>query len=413
MKKNLLLNKTSVFFVTLVVFTILFLQTIIPLWRNHLIVDIWFYFQRAEHFFNYQTLSNLTNNEHLPGALFYFFIPSVVFFSAKTLDAYTWSFFLLGLIFLAFHLFLYKKINGYLGVLIFLAILLFSGPILLFRFELVVSLLVLLSIYFFKKKRPFWSSLFLGIATTVKVYPILVLPYYLLIFFKKRKFKKLIITLIFFLLGVGVVIGAYFLIGSSLKELSGSFDFHAKKPLGLESPLTTPLIIFYRYQHHQLPRLIGAYGVWGIDIDFLPVNLNFFNLLPLAMVFLFYLFLYFSKSLSKNFKTQIVFLIFLIFLFFSKNLNPQYLFWAFSLLPIIEIGNKKKEENWSFLILFTALVILLLTQYVYPVLYTSLINSFSAGIQTFNSVVYLLFLRNFLTLFLLIISSYVFLKKSQ
>lgn len=408
MKNWLILDRVTLFFLTVVVFTIIFLQATIPLWRNHLIVDIWFYFERAKHFFNHQTLSNLTNNEYLLGALFYFFIPSPIFSLNKSLNAYTWAFFLLSFIFLLAHIFVYRKISGYSSILIFLLILLFTGPILLFRFELAVSLLVLLSIYFFKKEKIFWSSLFLGIATTIKIYPALILPYYLIIFFRNKQSEKLMKVLGCFLLGILIISGAYFLIGGSLAELSSSFRFHALKPLGLESPITSFFLLFFRNYYHRLPSLVGGYGVWGVDIDFLPVGLNFFNLLPLVVIFLFYLFVYLSKTLSKEFRTQVIFLIFLIFLIFSKNMNPQYLFWPFSLVPILGVKKGKKETRNFLLILITVLVVALLTQYIYPILYTDLINSFHKDSKIFTPVIYFLLLRNFLLLVLLIISSRAF-----
>ncbi|MBU3957325.1 DUF2029 domain-containing protein [Patescibacteria group bacterium] len=411
MKNWLTLNKINLCFLTFVVFIIIFLQATIPLWHNHLIVDVWFYFERAKHFFTYRTLSNLVGNEHLPGALFYFFIPSPVLLIEKSLEIYTQAFFLLGFIFLLAHIFIYKKISGYFGILIFLLILLFTGPILLFRFELAVSLLVLLSIYFFKKEKISWSSLFLGIATTIKIYPVLILPYYLIIFFKKKQYKKLLNSLGYFFLGLGIVVGSYFLIGGSIKELSGSFRFHALKPLGLESPITSVILLSFKNYYHRLPAIFGAYGVWGIDIDFLPVDLNFFNILPVAIVFLVYIFVFYSKRLYKEFKTSVIFLIFLFFLIFSKNMNPQYLFWAFSLVPILEVGEKRRQKSSFLLVLVVVLITALLTQYIYPILYTDLISSFRESSKFFTPVVYFLFLRNFLVLVLLIVSGYEFLPK--
>lgn len=412
MKNWLNLNKIGLCFLTVIVFIIIFLQATIPLWQNHLIVDIWFYFERAEHFFTYRTLSNLVNNEYLPGALFYFFIASPALLIEKNLETYTWAFFLLGFIFLLAHISVYKKMGGYFGVFLFLLILLFTGPILLFRFELAVSLLVLLSIYFFKRKKISLSSFFLGIATTVKIYPALILPYYLIIFFKNKQYEKLLMVLGYFLLGIGIAGGTYFLIGGSLGELSGSLRFHSLKPLGMESPISSVLLLFYKNYYHQLPKILGAYGVWGIDIDFLPVDLRFFNFFSLVVVFLLYFYIYCSKGLHKKFRTEIVFLIFLVFLFFSKNLNPQYFFWISSLVPILAIskGGKKVGE---FVFLFTLiLIILLLTQFIYPMLYTDLINSFSKG-RVFTPVIYLLLLRNFLLLVLLIVSARAFLVKKS
>lgn len=413
MRDWLTLNKTNLCFLTFVVFIIIFLQAIIPLWHNHLIVDIWFYYERAKHFFTYRTISNLIGNEYLPGALFYFFIVSPVFFIEQSLDVYTWAFFLLGFIFLAAHIFIYRKIGGYSSILIFLLILLFTGPILLFRFELVVSLLVLLSIYFFKKKKVSWPSFLLGIATTIKIYPALILPYYLIIFFKNKQYEKLVKTLGFFLLGVLIIGGAYFLIGGSLEELSGSFQFHSLKPLGLESPISSIILTFYKNYYHQLPKILGAYGVWGIGVDFLPVSLSFFNFFPLVIVSLLYFYIYYSKTLHKKFRTEIVFLIFLVFLLSSKNLNPQYLFWISSLIPILVTSRGVKEPGEFVFLLAFVLITLLLTQFVYPILYTDLIHSFSEGSKVFTPVIYLLLLRNFLLLILLIISGRAFLFKKR
>lgn len=412
MKNWLIRDKLTIFFLIFIVFSIILFQALIPLWRNHLIVDVWVYYQRAEHFFTYRTISNLVNNEHLPGALFYFFIPSIVFLVDRSFNTYVWYFFLLSFIFLLAHIAVYRRINGYFGALIFLLILFFSGPIWLFRFELPVSLLVLLSIYLFKKKRLFWSSLLLGMATTVKVYPALILPYYLIIFFKNKEYEKLLKILGCFLLGVLIVAGAYFLIGGSLRELSGSFSYHALKPLGMESPITSVYLIFFRAHYQHLPELIGIHSVFGVNIDYLPVNLGFFNLLPLVIVLLFYLYIYYSRNLSKKFRIEIVFLIFLLFLIFSKNMNPQYLFWAFSLVPIL--GTKTEEKKSSLILILTiVLIVVLLTQYIYPILYTDLVDNFRKNNQIFTPVFYLLFLRNFLLFMLLIVSSCTFLFKKS
>ena len=90
-------------------------------------------------------------------------------------------------------------------------------------------------------------------------------------------------------------------------------------------------------------------------------------------------------------------------------MNPQYLFWVFSLVPILVMDKDKGERSNFHFIFLTALMIALLTQYVYPILYTDLINSFKEFSQVFTPVIYLLFLRNFIVLVLLIFSIRAFL----
>ena len=95
----------------------------------------------------------------------------------------------------------------------------------------------------------------------------------------------------------------------------------------------------------------------------------------------------------KSFKVEIPFLLILLFLIFSKVLTPQYLFWSVLLLPLFARSK---------LVLFTTALILLLTQYIYPLHYNDLIWKFYVdGSQSL--VFYILVLRNFLMVLLFIL----------
>jgi hypothetical protein len=74
----------------------------------------------------------------------------------------------------------------------------------------------------------------------------------------------------------------------------------------------------------------------------------------------------------------------LIFLVFSKNLNPQYLWWFIVLLPMI----KPTRFIWG-----VTLLTALLNQLVFPIYYTTFIDSFYREHRDYW-IYYLLLLRN-------------------
>jgi hypothetical protein len=404
-------KKILLIFFTLVVLTTVFFQAQNYLWRGHLEVDVYVFYKRVEFFLNNAGLSNLKGNEYLPGSLLFFFAPFLFnLFSLSQLDysVYLTSFQLLILLFIIFHLRFYLQKRPYLNSFLFLMLVLGTGPILLFRFEMAVSILALLSILFFKKNKYYLSFLFLGLAVSLKVYPLIFLPYLLLLLLFKKRYKKAGLGFLVFLLGFLITVIPFYLFGGDYKQIKSSLQFHAEKPLSIESMYGSFLTFESLVKSGRPPHLIGGYGVWGIKNSLNDnIFLNWFWVLVLTC---FYIFLYFKKFFHKKIKPGVFLLLSLLFLIFSKNLHPQYIFWFISFIPFLKYS--KKHQFDYLVIFFIAFLIAFINQLVYPILYTQFLEQFyelGRNIEVF----YLQFLRNISIIFLFVISlKYIVFKES-
>ena len=77
-----------IFFGLIVVIAILFYQAQIPLWKNHLQVDVVTFFNRAKYFFTSCSWTGLQINEYQPGALLFFLVPLLIVGSKASYLAY-------------------------------------------------------------------------------------------------------------------------------------------------------------------------------------------------------------------------------------------------------------------------------------------------------------------------------------
>lgn len=413
MNKTVLREKKSLilFILAFFVMTILFLQSKNPLWKGHLEIDIWDFYQTIGVYFKNRSFLSLKGNEILPGSLLFFFVPRVFCNGRGDYGSYLNGFIMVNFFLLGLHLWLYKKQTKFLNILLFLLIMLAYGPILFFRVELIVSFLVILSIYLWRKKQFILSTFSLGLAVGTKLYPIIFLPYYLLLCLSdKHRFKKLFFCLIFFLGGFLLPILVFFLLGGNYQKLLYSLTFHSEKPFSIESLWGTVYTGVFLILEKKPPALFGGYGLWGLKPEGFDISQSFLNWFSLLPVIFFYLYIYFKKELRKTLKVSALFGIILLSVAFAKNMHPQYLFWFISLFPLLKI---KKEGIGDYLILGSViLIIALLTQSIYPLLYTQFIQQFyGKGKQV--EIFYLQLTRNICVLILLILSfKYLFIKKT-
>lgn len=407
-------NKLILTALTLLVFAILYCQTINPSWKSHLEIDSWVWYQRIDYFRKHNnSFANLEGNELLPATLLFLFVPTIF----SNLSKINYGFYLKGVLAINFfiiflHILLCRKQTNFLQTLLFLMIVLFIGPIMFFRFDSLITLLVLLSIWFWRQKKLVLSGFSLGWATAMKVFPIIFLPYFLLIlWFDHKRGSQIISYLISFIISMLVPLLVFFSIGGSFEQVSEALNFHALKYVSIESVpgnlLTGISLIFNK---KPLP-LLGGYGVWGVKSKFIDtIGLEFFNYLWILPVGIFYLFLISKKSFLKKLHVGVLFWLMMLFLVFSKNLHPQYIFWFIALFPFLKV---KARGYINYLIMFFFIIIIaLLNQNIYPRLYTSFIEEFySRGQQT--EIFYLQFLRN-LSIILLLVFSFknLLLKKS-
>ena len=361
----------------LAIFTLVLLwwQAQQPAWNAHMQVDVWISWQRISYWFGHaKSFVGLTGNEILPATLLYVFIPTLITAnSGLSYSIYLPLAMIVNLIAVASHGFLARD------KVIFLTTLLFLGPILLFRFEPMVTLFMLMSFEAFSHERYKQSGLWLGLATAMKVFPVIFLPYYALILWKRRELRSVLGLVLFFGEALLASVLAFLLMGGSTLQIMEALSFHSHKLISIESIQGSLITGLSMLKSGVPPTLIPGNGIWSVAG---PAAL--FNKLWLIPIAIAYYFVWKSDSLTKNFSYKVPYVLTLIFLVFSKNLNPQYLWWFMVLLPFI----KPSKFVWG-LTLVTALI----NQVVFPLYYTTFVESFFRQHQEYW-IYYLLLLRN-------------------
>lgn len=178
------------------------------------------------------------------------------------------------------------------------------------NFDIIPAFLTLLSFYFIKNNKQFWSYLTIGFAIALKMYPIMFLPF--LFFYDKKNIFKNIKYSIFSLIPLILSILPF------IKQKSFYDSF-------LGSGLTQKILEY--------------------KINGLPIFPVFFTLILIAY--------FFSKSKYK-FEAAIL-QIFLIFIGLV-NFHPQWIMWFFPFMIIFFINSKIK--NKIFFMIFFSLIFL-------------------------------------------------------
>lgn len=354
---------------------LLWWQAQLPAWNSHLQVDVWISWERINYWFsNHNSFFGLTGNEILPATLLYVFIPAGLFASSGVnYSIYLPLAMLTNFVVVASHGYFAKD------KVVFLTSLIFLGPILLFRFEPMVTLLMLLSFLTFTQDKFAQSGFWLGMATAMKVFPIIFLPYFCLILLKQKKVKPLFGLLVFFGEAIIISILAFLLMGGSIPQILSALSFHSQKLISIESIPGSIITAWSILTKGVPPTLIPGNGIWAVAG---PAEI--FNKIWMIPIAISYLFIWKSERLLQKFNYQVPYVLILIFLVFSKNLNPQYLWWFMAILPLV----KPSRTVWGL-----TLVTALLNQIVFPLYYTTFVEVFFREHHSYW-IYYLLLLRN-------------------
>lgn len=356
---------------------VLLLQAFHPAWRHHLQVDIaGQYISHARHFLTDRNLGNIGYNEYQPGAVLFFAALSPILLLTDNFEHFLWVLFAANILLILLNAYYMRKISGDLGVIIYSAILFFTGPITFYRFELLVHLFVLTSLFAWIRGRQTFSIFLLSVATFIKIYPALLLPYLIILLLKQKKWRqsfKIGSTFVICLVFLFVAYSLIFRVPAS--NIRDSLAIHSKKPVHVESVWATGLTILPKFTSGQFATGQGNWGIFGVSPKNTPgptVFYNYFWVLPLATLYLWLL-----KTLKRDsiVDFRIILLIPLLFLIFSKILTPQYLLWFALLFPLIQPKNPTQWQGWT-LNLFFILLAAFLSQYVYPLQYDQLLGSF-------------------------------------
>lgn len=370
MKKSRL--SLILFIVTL---SLLWWQARQAIWNTHLQVDIWVQWERLSYWLSHgRSFAGLMGNEILPATLLYVFTPiALIPIGWLSYQSYLPAMLLINLIIIVLHWVLVENKN------IFLLSLLFLGPILLFRFDALVTLMVILAFVSFEDKKYLQSGFWLGIATGMKVYPVIFLPYLAIILMKQKRSKELLRLIICFLEALLIPAIIFVMLGGNLDQIGSMLAFHNQKLISIES-LPGSLITGWSLLVAGIPpQMLPGNGIWSVAG---PAAL--FNRLWMVPVLFVYWGVWRDRRLIEKFSWAVPSCLIMVFLIFSKNLNPQYLWWFMAFLPFV------KADKWIWgLTLSSAL----LNQLVFPLFYTTFTNNFYLYNQSYW-IYFLLLLRN-------------------
>ena len=399
---SILPRQSNVFLVllTLCSMALLIWQAKNPVWQMHLRADTVIYHHRITTFLPNHSWSTLKENEYQPGALWWMLVPAYFASDNTSYNSYLTAFWAINLLLLGTHIFLAERFGSPAAPWVMLAVATAIGPILLYRFELIVSLMVLIAWLLWREKRWGLASFLLGVATATKMYPLILLPLLTAQAWRTDGIRGALRSLTGFLLGLVAPVISLLLAGSTLGAIDSALNFHRDKPIGLDGALGSLIPILQRLMGISL-RMAPRNSIHGFDTDIsLLKPLIDWLWLPLYLGTLSLLLRKVPKE--KYADAGALFTLMLAFLIFQKNNNPQYAWWAASLLPMISSTWLSKKTN-TFLVLLVS-VSLLLAQLVYPIHYQDLLDAFYGGHPTASLAFLVNLVKNLLGIAALLIS---------
>ncbi|MCL4390461.1 MAG: DUF2029 domain-containing protein [Patescibacteria group bacterium] len=288
-----------------------------------------------------------------PGAnLFFLSLPAMSF------SIYQVAFICVDIIFLLILLALTKK-PIMLGLLILAA-----GPIILFRFDLLVVTLMVAALVFFQRLRYGLSGFFLGLAVATKIFPIVLLPYLLLV--AGRKFGR-------FLLAFVAAIVLVFLVyagttGQSMPAIIANMGFVFSGTVHMESVLGTVLTMVTAFTNPGPHGVSFVAAVWALDPLYYLGHERLFRLLLPVSIAVIYLIIFLRRP--RMLDISVCLLLIGTMIAASQLFSPQYMIWLAFLLPLA------KNNRVNSILVLAALVC---TQLIYPLNYGELIDFFNKG----------------------------------
>lgn len=340
-------------------------QALNPRWNAHLQMDVKTFQNRSTSFFENNSWKELGANEYQPAALWWFVlngIPSEVFGNR---EIYLHTFIIINIVIATVIWLFFVNILGKKSGFLFSLILLATGPILLFRFELLTSLLVILAWFFMGKRRFYLSVIFLSLAVGLKLYPLILLPFLLGEVLKRR--VSLVSTLGIFLAGLTIPVVTYLLLGGTVGTLIDSIRFHQLKSIGMEGIWGNLLALTKIFAGIDF-TIISGYGVHGVSTNVALFNSTILDVLPIAItsgLVLLVLWKYRKVGYSSS---LLAFSALAAFTIPLKVLNPQYLWWFLVLVPFVL--EKFTNLLWYKAVVAASVLSLALTQYIYPLNYS-------------------------------------------
>lgn len=349
-----------------------------PLWQPHIVVDPVVYWQRALSFHESGgTWAPMGMNEYQPGALWFFAGVMAASGGAGEFDVFFGALMAANLLLLAAHVALARIFASARAAWLMLLFALLVGPILLCRFELLVSLLVLIAWVFWQRGIFAPSAVILGMATATKVYPVLLLPLLTVAAWREGKWSRAGAVAFAWLAAGVLVAGSLAIFGSGWSDIAAAIHFHFDKPFGVEGLLGSGIPVLQSVLGIPL-RMAPRNGIHGFESDLgaLPTFLLEWCWLG-AFAAVAWLIVSRCPCTERCAAPGAIFVLFGWYVLLGKLTAPQYAWWALPFLALAPVSFLSRAE-WKFLLgLLT--VALVAAQLVYPLNYSELLGCFSGN----------------------------------
>jgi uncharacterized membrane protein len=311
-------------------------------------------------------------NEYPPLALLSFLLPGLI---STSIPVYSWLFAaelmicdLLILLMLA-DLATTFKVSVKNTLVVYTLFILAIGPILVSRYDLLPAMLALAAVWAFIKGRTklAWTVAALGFAA--KLYPVIIVPFFVIYQIKNRQYSRLIQGGVAFLVTLVIFFLPWIIIDAN--GFWHSFTYHFERGLHAESTYGTALLTG---QLLGLTTTQGdlTYGSWNLSSPLADslAKISF----PLTACLLLVIYGLFTWRLQRETNSESTIkisgtaamrlfeyatLTVTVFMLTNKVFSAQYLAW---LCPLLPLANKGREYLVPALFMAAAV----LTQYVYP-----------------------------------------------
>lgn len=343
------------------------------LWNSHLVVDPVVYWQRATFFLEQGTWAGMSVNEYQPGALWFFAAVGVLAGGPGEFDPFLRALMAInvGLLALQVALARWQGPRGAAWVMLLCAAL--TGPLLLYRFELLVSLLVLSAWLWWRARRLVPAAVLLGVATATKIYPVLFVPLLLVAAWRAGRWRATCGVVAGYVCGGVLALAALGLGGARWGDVVAALHFHFDKPFGIEGLLGSGIPLVQALLGIPL-RMAPRNGIYGFESDLgaLPTwLLEWCWLVAVAVV----MWLAWSRRSGRDWpEAGVVFALFGWYVVLGKLMAPQYLWWVVPFLAFVPPGWFRRGE-WLAVAGLTA-ASLVLGQIIYPVNYSEFLECF-------------------------------------
>jgi uncharacterized membrane protein len=339
--------------------------------------------------------------EYPPLAFIFFILPRLV---ASTLSAYQLAFAVEIFIFDALGLFLLSKLakqlnfNRALVLTIYTVVLLAIGPIIIFRYDIIPAVMVIVCLYAFSKQKYYLAWVILPIAALTKIYPAVIAPILLLYQVSHHQYKEMLRGVVVIVITTVIIIAPGLILSPS--GFLESFTMQMQRGLHAESTYASFLLLGQNMGFTEVTiRTVGptplSVNVVSPLASILARTALWVMLPALGMIYRRY---YRHNrrqiiALSSNIQTDTLevihysFLAILVFLLTSNIFSPQFLIWLYPVVPLV-------TRRWRHLPWLIMAAVCTITYYLYPIHYSGFMSENPAMIL-------LLFARNFLLIVLL------------